>query len=134
MAQWQFSAQMIRDRPADDFAAVEVHDRSRKVWRQLKREGFDVPRCTVSRLMRDMGLQGVIRGNPLDHDQRQGGAMPTGSRQPPVQGTKAERSVALRLGLPHAEKHLVKAQIVVAIGKQIRNQKLTQTAAAQRTG
>ena len=32
----------------------------RKVWRQLKREGFDVARCTVSRLMRDMGLQGVL--------------------------------------------------------------------------
>ncbi|MGY3695915.1 hypothetical protein ACVIGA_005995 [Bradyrhizobium sp. USDA 3240] len=30
----------------------------RKVWRQLKREGFDVARCTVSRLMRNMGLQG----------------------------------------------------------------------------
>jgi putative transposase len=27
----------------------------RKVCRQLKREGFDVARCTVSRLMRDMG-------------------------------------------------------------------------------
>jgi hypothetical protein len=26
----------------------------RKVWRQLKREGFDVARCTVARLMRDM--------------------------------------------------------------------------------
>jgi transposase InsO family protein len=37
----------------------------RKVWRQLKREGFDVARCTVSRLMRDMGLQGVIRGKPV---------------------------------------------------------------------
>src|ERR1700732_4506293 len=37
----------------------------RKVWRQLKREGFDVARCTVSRMMRDMGLQGVIRGNPV---------------------------------------------------------------------
>jgi hypothetical protein len=36
----------------------------RKVWRQLKREGFDVARCTVSRLMRDMSLQGVIRANP----------------------------------------------------------------------
>jgi hypothetical protein len=35
----------------------------RKVWRQLRREGFDVARCTVARLMRDMGLQGVIRGN-----------------------------------------------------------------------
>ena len=37
----------------------------RKVWRQLKREGFDVARCTVSRLMRDMGLQGVIRGKTV---------------------------------------------------------------------
>lgn len=36
----------------------------RKVWRQLRREGFDVARCTVSRLMQDMGLQGVIRGKP----------------------------------------------------------------------
>jgi len=37
----------------------------RKVWRQLKREGFDVARCTVSRLMRDMGLQGIIRGKSV---------------------------------------------------------------------
>ncbi len=35
---------------------------TRKVWRQLKREGFDIARCTVSRLMRTMGLKGVIRG------------------------------------------------------------------------
>jgi putative transposase len=35
---------------------------ARKVWRQLQREGFDVARCTVERLMRVMGLQGVIRG------------------------------------------------------------------------
>ena len=34
----------------------------RKVWRQLVREGEDVARCTVARLMRIMGLQGVIRG------------------------------------------------------------------------
>ena len=34
----------------------------RKVWRQMKREGHDVARCTVARLMRRMGLQGVIRG------------------------------------------------------------------------
>jgi transposase InsO family protein len=37
----------------------------RKVWRQLQREGFDVARCTVARLMRMMGLQGIIRGKPL---------------------------------------------------------------------
>ena len=37
----------------------------RKVWRQLKREGFDVARCTVERLMQTMGLQGVIPGKPV---------------------------------------------------------------------
>ena len=34
----------------------------RKVWHQMRREGFDVARCTVARLMNDMGLEGVIRG------------------------------------------------------------------------
>ena len=37
----------------------------RKVWRQLQREGYDVARCTVVRLMRMMGLQGIIRGKPI---------------------------------------------------------------------
>jgi putative transposase len=56
----------------------------RKVWRQLLREGIAVARCTVARLMRTMGLQGVVRGrtvrttisnaaapSPLDHVNRQ---------------------------------------------------------------
>lgn len=56
----------------------------RKVWRQLGREGIVVARCTVARLMRAMGLQGVVRGRkvrttipdpaaacPLDHVNRQ---------------------------------------------------------------
>jgi len=34
----------------------------RKVWRQLRREGHQVARCTVRRLMRAMGLAGVVRG------------------------------------------------------------------------
>jgi transposase InsO family protein len=34
----------------------------RKVWRQLLRDGIAVARCTVARLMRAMGLQGVVRG------------------------------------------------------------------------
>jgi transposase InsO family protein len=34
----------------------------RKVWRQLKREKVDVARCTVARLMRQMGLEGARRG------------------------------------------------------------------------
>jgi transposase InsO family protein len=33
-----------------------------KVWRQLKREDIPVARCTVERLMGEMGLQGAVRG------------------------------------------------------------------------
>jgi transposase InsO family protein len=33
-----------------------------KVWKQLNREGVAVARCTVERLMRRLGLRGVIRG------------------------------------------------------------------------
>lgn len=47
------------------FAAnFEVYG-ANKVWRQLRREGFDVARCTVERLMRGMGLRGVVRGQPV---------------------------------------------------------------------
>jgi len=34
----------------------------RKVWKQLTREGQVVARCTVARLMRRLGLAGVVRG------------------------------------------------------------------------
>jgi putative transposase len=57
---------------------------ARKVWRQLRREGTPVARCTVERLMRREGLCGVVRGRkkrttipadvaarPLDRVQRQ---------------------------------------------------------------
>ena len=37
----------------------------RKVWRQLKREGFEVARCRVARVMRDLGLRGVVRGSKV---------------------------------------------------------------------
>lgn len=33
-----------------------------KVWRQLKREGVEVARCTVERLMRGLALRGAVRG------------------------------------------------------------------------
>ena len=33
-----------------------------KVWRQMKREGTEVARCTVERLMRRLGLRGAVRG------------------------------------------------------------------------
>jgi putative transposase len=37
---------------AENFAVYGA----RKVWRQLGREGFNVARCTVERLMKDMGV------------------------------------------------------------------------------
>ena len=56
---------------SDDALRLEIQrvwdeDRSvygaKKVWKQLKREDFTVARCTVARLMREMGLRGVTRG------------------------------------------------------------------------
>ncbi len=38
---------------------------ARKVWRQMQRKGYRVARCTVERLMAEIGLQGVIRGKPV---------------------------------------------------------------------
>ena len=46
---------------AENFAVYGV----RKVWRQMQREGHGIARCTVERLMRDLGLAGVIRGKPV---------------------------------------------------------------------
>ena len=46
---------------AENFGVYGV----RKVWRQLGREGIAVARCTVARLMRQMGLQGIVRGKSV---------------------------------------------------------------------
>jgi len=35
---------------------------ARKIWHDLRREGHDIARCTVERLMKEMGIQGVVRG------------------------------------------------------------------------
>ena len=48
----------IRRVHADNFGVYGA----RKVWRQLGREGITVARCTVERLMRQMGLCGAVRG------------------------------------------------------------------------
>jgi putative transposase len=37
---------------------------ARKLWRQLHREGVPAARCTVERLMRQVGLAGAVRGKP----------------------------------------------------------------------
>ena len=38
----------------------------RKVWQQLKREGYVIARCTVARLMQKRGIQGVWRFKTSD--------------------------------------------------------------------
>jgi len=38
---------------------------ARKVWKQLHREGIKVARCTVARLMQEMGIRGVVRGRKI---------------------------------------------------------------------
>jgi putative transposase len=61
------SARTIRDEVLKD-EITRVHGENLdvygadKVWAQLKREGTRVARCTVERLMRDLGLSGVRRG------------------------------------------------------------------------
>ena len=62
------SARAQRDaKLKEDIARIWQDNRNvygaRKVWHVLKREGCKVARCTVERLMRMMGLKGVIRGN-----------------------------------------------------------------------
>ena len=45
---------------------------AKKVWKQLKREGFSVARCMVERLMKEMGLEGVVRGRAFTTTTRSG--------------------------------------------------------------
>jgi len=48
----------IRHVHAEHFGVYGV----RKLWHQLRREGIPVARCTVERLMRELGIKGVVRG------------------------------------------------------------------------
>ena len=80
-----------------------------KVWAQLNREGVRVARCTVERLMRDLGIRGVVRGKTVRTtfaDDGSGTArrpgrppVPRGGSQPPVGGRPDLREDPLRLGL-----------------------------------
>jgi transposase InsO family protein len=69
----------------------------RKAWRQLGREGISVARCTVARLMRQMGL---ISEN---HDPRQSDALSARPGEPGLQGAGAQPALGLRL---HLRRHL----------------------------
>lgn len=74
----------------------------RKVWRQLRREGFDVARCTVARLMRAMGLAGVIRGEARQRARGGGGAVSAArDGEIPARGVVGAGEVGERAELVH---------------------------------
>lgn len=64
--------ELASDRARQDAMDIEkikvAHGKSRglygarKIWHQLRRDGHDIARCTVERLMHLHGLQGVVRG------------------------------------------------------------------------
>ncbi len=60
------SVRAARDRVLAD-KIEQVHEANysvygaRKVWAELNRQGVDVARCTVERLMRETGLRGLVR-------------------------------------------------------------------------
>jgi putative transposase len=61
------SARLIRDEKLKrDITRVHAENfgvyGAEKIWAQLNREGIRVARCTVQRLMRDLGLRGAVRG------------------------------------------------------------------------
>src|SRR2546430_580828 len=53
---------MIRRPPRSTLFPYTTLFRSRKIWEELHRQGREVARCTVERLMRRLGLRGVSRG------------------------------------------------------------------------
>jgi putative transposase len=67
----------------------------RKVWQQLRREGVRVARCTVERLMHDMGLPGVGRGRAWKITTQ---SAPTAARPTdPRASASRERSACIRV-------------------------------------
>jgi len=63
-----------------------------KVWAQLNREGIRVARCTVERLMRDLRLQGAVRGKTRRT------AVPAGRLELPTNGLTVRSPASCRPG------------------------------------
>ena len=51
-----------REKIKDAFGDSGKRYGARKIWHDLRREGYDIARCKVERLMKAMGIQGVVRG------------------------------------------------------------------------
>jgi putative transposase len=64
------SARAVRDEELKEMIQKIYKDNysvygAKKIWWQLRRNGVEVGRCRVERLMRDMGLAGAVRGKPV---------------------------------------------------------------------
>ena len=67
-------------RPEIERAWAENHRvyGAKKVWKQLQREQCAVARCTVARLMRQLGIAGVVRGKGTSGQLRDSAPYPSG--------------------------------------------------------
>lgn len=86
----------------------------RKVWRQLRREGTDVGRDRVARLMNDLGIQGIRRGKRHRTTVPDGNApRATRSREPLVERRVSQPTTLGRRH--HARSHVVAGRYVAFV-------------------
>ncbi|WP_313903224.1 IS3 family transposase [Rhizobium leguminosarum] len=102
----------------------------RKVSRQLQREGYDIARCTVARLMRMMGLQGVTRGKPVRTTVGQSSSMPARPREPALLRARAEHAVAFRFHICGHLGFVYVAFVIDAFARRIVGWRASRTAHA----
>ncbi len=109
-----------------------------KIWDQLNKDEISVARCTVERLMRDLGLQGCRRGRGLDphHGGRRCVGSAGGSGRPQVHCVGTEPAVG---GGPHLRQDAlgvglrrVHRRRVLADGRGLASQPITQIGSGDR--
>jgi putative transposase len=71
----------------------------RKAWHQLKGEGFDLARCTVERLMKQIGIRGAVRGKVVKMTVPDTSAHCTRDKVPRVPGACTEPALGQRFYL-----------------------------------
>ncbi|MGW9032865.1 IS3 family transposase [Streptomyces sp. NPDC055722] len=64
------SARSVRDKELKERIQAVYNNNygvygARKIWRELNRQGHVVARCTVERLMRELGITGAVRGTKV---------------------------------------------------------------------
>lgn len=104
---------------------------TRKIWHQLRREGIKVAKCTVERLMRAMGLAGIVRGKNDNHRQQPQGAVSARQGQPVIQGGAPERPLGRHFTYVHTWAGFVYVAFVIdAFARRIVGWKVSTSATA----